>query len=152
MNRLQARIGYTFKKQGLLVEALTHRSLANVRKIPSNERLEFLGDSVIRLVLAAEAFRLAPHFPEGKLHNVCTTYSNNQALAGMARELGLEHELRFESTSVSAPTNNMLADAFEALVGAVFEDAGYEATRRVLLELYNFEEGRSDEQVSLGTA
>ena len=136
---LQSRLGYTFRDAGLLARALTHPSLAN--ELPelkdANQRLEFLGDAVLQLVLSEEIFRLYPNEREGELTNRRKKLVEGRFLAQLAGELSLEEHLRVQPASPElARSPSALADAFEALVAALYLDAGYAVARETILRLY----------------
>lgn len=134
---LQKTIGVTFKNPELLKRAFVHRSHLNEAKHlkESNERLEFLGDAVLSFLTSDYLYREYPDFPEGTLTNIRSSLVKTQSLASVARKLGLG-ELLFLShgEEASGGRNNvsLLADCFEALLGAIFLDSGVEATRTVL--------------------
>jgi ribonuclease-3 len=138
---LQARLGHTFAKPALLTEALAHPSYTNEHPEagPSNQRLEFLGDSVLQLVLSETLYALYPTEPEGSLSRRRSVLANGRALASLAVSLGLDDALRLgtseESTGGRARSSN-LEDVFEAVIGALYLDAGLEKTRVVLLAIY----------------
>ena len=137
--QLQARLGYTFRDPALLARALTHPSLLN--ELPelkeSNQRLEFLGDAVLQLVLSEEIFRLYPDEREGDLTNRRKKLVEGRFLAQLARELALGDCLRVQpATPKLAGTPSALADTFEALVAAIYLDAGYGPARETVLRLY----------------
>lgn len=138
---LQTRLGHTFARPALLAEALAHPSYTNEHPEagPSNQRLEFLGDAVLQLVLTEALYALYPAEPEGALSRRRAVLANGRALAGLAAELGLDTALQLggseESTGGRARSSN-LEDAFEALLGALYLDAGLEKTRACLLACY----------------
>jgi ribonuclease-3 len=126
---------------GALVErALTHRSYAYENGgLPTNERLEFLGDSVLGLIVTEELFRRHPDLPEGQLAKLRAAVVNSRALAEVARALGVGRYLRLgrgEEVSGGRDKSSILADAVEALIGAVYLDRGMEPTRSLVLELF----------------
>lgn len=124
---LEARLGYRFAAPALLEQALTHRSHGP----ENNERLEFLGDGVLGCAVADELYARFPGLPEGKLTRLRAGLVREEALAEVGGRLGLRDLLRVEAgTPVTA---SILADAVEALFGAVFLDAGYAAARAALL-------------------
>lgn len=128
---LERRLGYRFRAPALLAQALTHRSFGS----PHNERLEFLGDSVLGCVVTESLYRTAPGLPEGKLSRLRAELIREESLARIARELALSGFLRLdESTSRNEGANrpSILANALEAIYGAVFLDGGYEAARGVV--------------------
>jgi ribonuclease-3 len=129
--RLEERLGHRFERAGLLEQALTHRSYGS----PHNERLEFLGDGVLDCVVAQELFARFPALSEGELSRLRASLVRKEALAAVARDLGLGQHLRLgegESASGGATRPSILADTLEALYGAVFLDAGYERARHAV--------------------
>jgi ribonuclease-3 len=139
LSQLQQRIGYTFRDSALLTRALTHPSLVNELSelTESNQRLEFLGDAVLQLVLSEEIFRLYPQEREGALTTRRKKLVEARFLAGLAREISLEDALRVQpATPELAKNQSALGDAFEALVAAIYLDAGYGPAREVILRLY----------------
>jgi ribonuclease-3 len=130
LDDLQERLGWTFHNQALLVEALTHSTYANENASagPANERLEFLGDAVIGLLSADLLYAKLGNAPEGELTRRRARVVRQESLAGMANDLRVAEHLRLGSGPRRARTQpSMLADAYEALAGAVFLDGGYEA-------------------------
>lgn len=137
MNRqtLEDRLGYRFQAQGLLAQALTHRSFGT----PHNERLEFLGDSVLGFAIARELFARFAAQPEGKLSRIRASLVREQTLAEIAGAIGLGEQLKLgegEIRSGGANRPSILADALEAVFGAVLLDGGPEAAATVILKLY----------------
>jgi ribonuclease-3 len=133
--RLQQRVGYRFSGRELLAQALTHRSHGT----PHNERLEFLGDSVLNCVVAVELFERFRDLPEGDLSRLRARLVRQEALHQLAQDLGLGEHLRLgegELKSGGSARPSILADAFEALVGAIFLDGGFGAAREAVLRLY----------------
>jgi ribonuclease-3 len=138
---LQGRLGHTFRDPALLVCAVTHPSYLADHSGPaeSNQRLEFLGDAVLLLVLTDELFRLFPGEREGALSQRRAALLRGGFLARLAREAGLDACLRLSASEDRAGGRNRpaaLEDAFEALVGALYLDGGLENTRRVVQALY----------------
>lgn len=146
MRRLADALGHTFREERLLRRALTHRSYVNECEddsVRDNERLEFLGDAVIDLVLSAALMEVYPDAREGELSKMRAALVSEEALAGMARALGLGGALRLgrgEEISGGRAKPSLLSDAFEAVVAAVYLDAGFDAAHRVLLRLFSFED------------
>lgn len=138
LEQLQGQLGVRLER-GLLVRALTHRSYAYEHGgLPTNERLEFLGDAVLGLVVTAALFRAHPDLPEGQLAKLRASVVNMRALAGVARGLQLgDHVLlgRGETTSGGADKSSILADTLEALIGAVYHEHGMVAAERVVHRL-----------------
>ena len=129
-------LGYEFKDKKLLKCAFTHISYANENNIESNQRLEFLGDSVLSFIVASKLYKLYPHFDEGKLTEMRAALVCEKSLAKKADEMGLSEGLIFgrsESKSNGRRKASILCDTFEALLGAIFLDGGIqEATEWVL--------------------
>jgi ribonuclease-3 len=135
---LQRRLGYLFQDQALLSLALTHPSVAHEQGafLQTNQRLEFLGDAVLQLVLTRALYEKYPAFDEGPLTKARAKLVNRRALAELARQVGLGPLLivsRGEELHGGRDRPSALADAYEALIGALFLDAGYEAAREVIL-------------------
>jgi ribonuclease-3 len=126
--------------RGLVERAVTHRSYAYENGgLPTNERLEFLGDSVLGLVVTEELFRRHPDRPEGQLAKLRAAVVNSRALAEVARCLGVGRFLRLgrgEEASGGRDKSSILADGVEALIGAVYLDKGTEPTRELVLRLF----------------
>lgn len=125
------------KDKKLLEEALTHRSYLNEvkEKVPSNERLEFLGDSILSLVVSTHLFTNYPQFNEGKLTNLRSLLVNTKILAEIAKECELGSKLRLskgEEESGGRNNQSLLADTFEAYVGALFLDQGIDEVRKFI--------------------
>ncbi|MFQ5893142.1 MAG: ribonuclease III, partial [Nitrospinota bacterium] len=138
MASLEERIGYTFADKSLLEEALTHTSFAHEQPSPTahNERLEFLGDAVLDLVLAEHFVQVFPSASEGDLSKRRSHLVNEAALARRARDLGLGDHLRLgrgEELTGGRDKPSLLAGAYEALVAALYLEAGYERTRAIVL-------------------
>jgi len=137
MEQLESRIQYQFRDRRYLMEAMTHASLARKsgdRKV-SNQRLEFLGDSVIQLVVSQLLFETLSDADEGKLTKSRSRLVSTTALAQVARRIGLGEFImldRGEENTGGRDRDTTLADAFEALIGAVFQDGGMSAGDRVL--------------------
>ncbi len=135
---LQARLGYSFRDENLLQLALTHPSVAHEQGVPveHNQRLEFLGDAVLQLVITRELYEKFPAFDEGPLTKARAKLVNRRTLAVRGRELGLGEHLilsRGEEIHGGRERLSALADAYEALVGAVFLDGGFEIGRDFIL-------------------
>ena len=138
---LQNRLGYTFQDEGLLRLALTHPSVAHESPVaaPHNQRLEFLGDAVLSLALTGALYEKFPGLGEGPLTKARAQLVNRRTLAGEARRLGLGSHLilsRGEESSGGRERQSALADAYEALLGALFIDGGYEAAREFILRSF----------------
>ncbi len=122
---------YVFKNAELLKEALTHRSYLNEHaewQVSHNERLEFLGDAVLELVITEELFNRYPEKEEGWMTSVRAALVNYQMLAGVARAAGIDGSIllsRGEAKDTGRAREVILANAFEAVIGAVYQDGGY---------------------------
>jgi ribonuclease-3 len=135
---LAARLGHTFGDLSLLQHALAHRSWCGEQEggAPSNERLEFLGDAVLGLIVASYCYEAFPDFAEGKLAKVRSAVVNARVLAQVAGRLGVGEVLllgRGEEGSGGRTKASILADAFEAILGAIYLDAGWDAARALVL-------------------
>jgi ribonuclease-3 len=132
---LEKRLGHRFASPRLLEQALTHRS----RGADNNERLEFLGDGVLGCAMADELYARFPQLSEGKLTRLRASLVREEALAEVAKTLGLGEFLRLGEGEVAAgpePRPSILADALEAVLGAVFLDGGYDAARKAVLAAF----------------
>jgi ribonuclease-3 len=135
---LETRIGYRFRDRGLLEQALTHRSFAAedvTGYVLDNESLEFLGDSVLGLVVAAALYQQYPDHDEGMKSKAKAAVVSTQALARQAARLGLGDHLRLgrgEEKTGGREKPALLADVFEALVAAIFLDGGFDAASSFL--------------------
>ena len=139
INQLQKLLGYKFRNPDLLLLGLTHRSLTRVRagKYPSNERLEFLGDSVLDLVVAEQLYRDHPELPEGDLTKRKAMLVNETALSRVTLEIGLNEFIQIsseEERNGGRERPSIISDAFEAVIGAIFLDGGLEATRGMIMK------------------
>jgi ribonuclease-3 len=133
--RLQQALGYTFVRADLLTQALTHRSYGSA----NNERLEFLGDSVLNCTVARALYDAFPDLPEGSLSRLRANLVRQETLAAIAATLKLGDVLRLgegELKSGGFRRPSILADALESLFGAVFLDAGFDEAARVVRRLF----------------
>lgn len=148
LERCQRRLDYRFRDLSLLERALTHRSFANERSLDGQyERLEFLGDSVLGLVAAEWLYLSHPDLPEGKLSKQMSYLVSEPVLAAFAFELDLGRELRLgvgEERSGGRTKASLLADAMEAVLGAVYLDGGLEPARRLAVQLLEAGNRRRD--------
>jgi ribonuclease-3 len=138
LSALQTRLGHSFQNPALLELALTHPSIAHEQGAPTqhNQRLEFLGDAVLQLVLTQELYEKFPTYDEGPLTKARAKLVNRRALAEKGRLLGLGENLvvsRGEETHGGRERPSALADAFEAVLGAIFLDGGFPAARNFVL-------------------
>lgn len=132
---LRDRLDHAFRRPDLLRQALTHRSYG----AEHNERLEFVGDAVLDCVIAVVLFERFPNIAEGDLSRVRANLVNRDTLARLARSLEVGAELRLgegELRSGGKERPSIMADALEAVFGAVFVDAGFDAARRVVERVY----------------
>jgi ribonuclease III len=132
---LQERLGHRFRDARLLVQALTHRS----HSTPHNERLEFLGDGVLNCIVAAELYNRFANLREGELSRLRASLVREQRLHELAAGLALGDHLRLgegELKSGGFRRPSILADALEALIGAVYLDGGFDAVREAVVRLY----------------
>lgn len=137
---LEGRLGYHLES-ALLVRALTHRSFAYENGgLPTNERLEFLGDSVLGLVVTDTLYRMHPDLPEGQLAKLRAAVVNSRALAGVARGLDLGAFIRLgrgEEGTGGRDKASILADTLEAVIGAVYLDQHLEAAAELVHRLFD---------------
>lgn len=134
-NRLEQALGHLYSDQSLLLTALTHRS----HSWPHNERLEFLGDSILNGVIARQLFDCFPDLPEGDLSRLRANLVRQESLHQLALLLSLGEFLRLgegELKSGGSKRPSILADALEALFGAIWLDAGFDAASAVIVRLY----------------
>ena len=132
---LADELGFAFRRPELVRQALTHRSFGT----PHNERLEFIGDAVLNCVIAEALFERFPAIPEGELSRVRASLVNRETLARLARSVSLAGEIRLgdgEARSGGAERPSILANALEAVFGAVYIDGGYVAARAAILRVY----------------
>ena len=132
-------IRYNFKDEKLLKLALTHISLANDTKTESNQRLEFLGDSILSYIIATEIYSQYPNCDEGELTKIRAALVCEKSLASLAREMDLGSGIKFgrsEAMSSGADKDSILADTFEAVLGAIFLDSGIETASSWTLEIF----------------
>ena len=135
LDELQARIGHRFRETELLARALTHRSFG----ADHNERLEFLGDAVLSLAVSSLLFERFAGSDEGDLTRVRAHLVREDSLHRMALQLGLPEVVRLsegEARGGGAQRASILADALEALIGAVFLDAGFDAAKALVQRLF----------------
>lgn len=132
---LASALGYRFSNEDLLAQALTHRSAASRH----NERLEYLGDAALGLVVADALYQRLGEAPEGHLSRLRANLVNRPALAAMALALGFSARVRLGSGELRSGgfrRESILADALEAVIGGIYLDGGFEAARAAVLRLY----------------
>jgi ribonuclease-3 len=136
MKKLQQKINYTFKDASLLKQALTHRSFGK----NNNERLEFLGDSILGLVISAELYKRFLHIDEGKLSRLRSQLVRGKTLAGLGAELELSELLILGSGELKSGgyrRESIQADVVEAIFGAVYLDSDFDTANSVVLGVYD---------------
>jgi ribonuclease III len=138
LSPLESRLGYTFKDKSILIQAITHRSYLNENgsfPYPHNERLEFLGDAVLELIVTEHLFRQYAN-PEGELTNWRAALVNARTLAGISHQLNFE-EFLLMSRGEARDTNSkarmyILANAIEAIIGAIYMDGGMQPSHEFI--------------------
>ncbi|MBI2609611.1 ribonuclease III [Candidatus Giovannonibacteria bacterium] len=135
LSEFEEKINFKFKDARLLKEAFTHRSYLNENPswdVGQNERLEFLGDAVLELIVTEHLYKIFPDKPEGELTSFRAALVNANMLSEVARELGMNDFIllsRGEAKDVGRARQYILANAFEALIGAIYLDQGYEVSK-----------------------
>lgn len=138
LSKLEEKLALKFHNEDLLLQALTHRSYLNENpgfRLGHNERLEFLGDAVLELVVTEELFARFPEKPEGELTSLRAALVNSRMLSEVSVELGMNEFLmlsRGEAKDVGRARQFILANAFESLVGAMYLDQGYKAPKKFI--------------------
>lgn len=138
MKELERKIGYTYKNPAYLENALTHSSYANESKngAKSNERLEFLGDAVLSIVVSDYIYRNCPQLPEGELSKLRASLVCEKSLCRFSSALGVGDCLRLSKGERNLRGNerpSILADAFEAIIASIYLDGGMEQARKFIL-------------------
>ncbi len=147
---LERRLGYSFRDPTMLARSLTHKSYANENRSPRvqhNETLEFLGDAILGFVIGEEIFRAFPALQEGALSKIKAHLVSAPVLAQKARELALGDFLRLgsgEARSGGAKKDSLLADAFEALIAAIYLDGGLSAVGPFISRMFETDIGGID--------
>jgi len=139
LDELEQRLGHRFSSRTLLEESLTHPSHTQFQPGPSNQRLEFLGDAVLQLVVSTALYDAFPEEREGVLSRRRSVLTNGVFLVKVALELGIDRALRLspsEDAGGGRTRASTLEDAFEAVVGALYIDAGIETVRTLILRWY----------------
>ncbi len=153
LSDIQERIGHRFNNAELLEHALTHKSYANENRVPAhNERLEFLGDAVLGLVISEYLMKTCPDSTEGDLSRLRAAVVSEPALALAAREIGLGDHLllgRGEEQTGGRDKDSLLANCLEALIAALYLDGGREAAETFVIRF--FEEAIKKTCASRGT-
>ena len=140
LEEFQQRLGHSFADGGLLRQALTHASFGHEKrqKLPDNQRLEFLGDAVLQLAVTTELYRRFPELTEGRLTVLRANLVRREHLQLLAQQLNLGEHLilgRGEENSQGRQRGSILADAMEAVLGAVYAESGWEGARAIILRL-----------------
>ncbi len=142
---LQEDLNYFFKDEDLLITALTHSSYANENKLGVegyNERLEFLGDAVLSLIVSQYLYKKYPHYPEGELTKIRAKVVCESSLAKAARRINLGKYLllgKGEESTGGRTRESILADASEAITGAIYMDSDFDTVNGLMLERFEFE-------------
>lgn len=142
LRRVEKAVGYSFKTLSLLKRALTHKSYANENKLSpeeQNERLEFLGDAVLELAVSELLMHKYPNFSEGDLSKFRAAVVNEKQLASLARQFRLGENLylgRGEEQTSGREKPSLLADAYEAVLGAVYLDRGFSKASQIIQRHY----------------
>lgn len=140
MDALAEKLGYQFKDQDLLVQSMTHPSMSAEQReaVEDNQRLEFLGDAVLQVILTEHLYRILPDQAEGHLTKIRASLVSRRALAGCALRLGLGEYIRLgkgEESNGGRDRESNLADAFESLLGAIYLDGGITGATAVTMRL-----------------
>ncbi len=136
LDKFQTLIDYQFKQLDLLEQALTHRSYSSDK---NNERLEFLGDSVLSLVITQHIYQRQPEADEGELSRIRSSLVKQEALARVARDIGLGDYIYLgggELKSGGFRRSSILSDTLEAIIGAIYLDSGFRSAQNTILFLY----------------
>lgn len=152
MKKLEENLNYSFKNQNLLRNALSHSSFANEThsSLGSNERLEFLGDAVLSVIVADFLYKNFPHKPEGELTKLRASLVCEKSLCRFARELQIGDFLllgKGEEQCGGRNRNSILADAFEAVLAAMYLDGGMEVAREHVLRFIKDELNHTEDEV-----
>lgn len=142
LEQLEKNLGYVFIDRQLPIQALTHKSFSNEQPVfvPHNERLEFLGDAVLELAISDLVFRRFPEIPEGGLTRIRSEVVSEKGLSDIARTLQVGQWIRLgrgELNNGGQEKPSLLADAFEALLGAIYRDAGFAAACQVIEMIFS---------------
>lgn len=140
LSELEKHLGLSFRDENLARQAFTHRSYLNEAKrpLPSNERLEFLGDSILSFIVSDHLYQSFPHYPEGHLTNLRSTLVKTTMLATIANEIHLGEFLFLshgEEEGGGRKNVSLLADTFEALLGAIYLDRGFPVAKEIIHRL-----------------
>ena len=152
MKSLEEKLQYSFKNKKLLINALTHSSYANETRdgISSNERLEFLGDSVLSIVVSEYIYKQFSNLPEGELTKLRASLVCEKSLCSFSKELNLGEYLRLgkgEEKGGGRERPSILADAFEAVLAAIYLDGGFENAKTHVMRFVKDELKHTDDEV-----
>ncbi len=149
--QIEQIIGYRFSNRNLLIKALTHSSAADNR-LSSNERLEFLGDSILALVICQTLFERFPAYLEGDLTKIKSLLVSRNTCAQVAMDLGLQDFLKIGKGLASdrALSGSLAAGLLEAIIGAIYIDSGFGAARNVILRTFGPSIDRADAEQAQG--
>lgn len=152
MDKLQENLGYKFNNETLLLNALTHSSFANETHSPfgSNERLEFLGDAVLSVIVADYIYKNYNKLPEGELTKLRASLVCERSLCGFSNELNVGEYLKLgkgEAANGGAKRPSLLADAFEAVLAAIYLDGGMENAKKFVMRFILKELEHTDKEV-----
>jgi ribonuclease III len=141
---IESKLGYLFKNRSLLALAFVHRSYVNENKAVAqhNERLEFLGDSILGLIVADHLYRMLPHTPEGELSYLRSRLVEASSCVSYVSKLDLESFIllgKGERLNDGRGRDTILADLFEAIIGAIYLDGGFEITKQFVLSKFSNE-------------
>ncbi|MBU1126979.1 MAG: ribonuclease III [Patescibacteria group bacterium] len=142
LDKLEQKLNIKFKNKNLLKQAFVHRSYLNENKekrLESNERLEFLGDSILGFVISSFIYDKLPRYKEGKLTNLRSNLVRTEALAKLSEKLNLGENLLLSKGELAGngKTNiSLLADLFEAIIGAIYVDQGLEAAEKFIINQF----------------
>lgn len=138
VSKLESAVGLHFKNKQLLLTAFTHSSFAHENKIESNERLEFLGDSVMGLIISERLYSDSAVAKEGKLSQMRSNLVSEEPLAELSKNFGFDKLLRLGvGESRTEPSRAMIADLVEAIIGAVYLDQGFRVAKKFVLNLFS---------------
>ena len=135
-SKLEKKINYKFKNKNLLIQSLTHKSF---NKLDNNEKIEFLGDRVLGLVIAEELLRKNPNSTEGEVATYYNSLVKKETCAFIAKEIGLENLLTLGKSvkrTNDRQKDKILGNAIEALIGAIFLDAGFDTSKQLVLKVW----------------
>lgn len=156
LNEFKNRLGYSFQQESFLIEALTHKSYSidEKRNQAHNERLEFLGDSILNFIIAEKLLNLFPDEQEGVLSKKRAALVNLNKLAEIAKRYELEKYMRFGPGEIKQGNHlnaRIQGSCIESLIGAIYQDAGFEAAKQWILQQYTKEDFFIESQNSFTT-